>query len=184
MSTNSSVTTQRQDLGRHRVAQPLVGDVQWRVLESLEGDEGLHPVECRVPRQAIAPVLAVHSRQAAHTGSRLVDRQRPGGVARIGAARDDVLHDHQEVGALLVDERGVDRRMIKRQCDARGEQPRFVVQAAGQRDEFGVSRGRRPWRTPSRARSPPSTSAPAGHAGWCRRRVARPARSSTTAPGW
>ena len=28
--------------------------------------------------------------------------------------------------------------MIERQVDARGEQSRFVVQAAGQRDELGV----------------------------------------------
>ena len=40
--------------------------------------------------------------------------------------------------ALLVDERRVDRRMVKRQSDSRREQPRLVEQPAGERDELGV----------------------------------------------
>ena len=53
-------------------------------------------------------------------------------------ARDDVLHDHQEVAAILVDDRGVDRWMVKRQNDSRAEQPWLVIQPAGQGDEVGV----------------------------------------------
>ena len=138
MSTNNCCPAERQDLGSHCVAQPFVGDVQRRVLHSLEGDERLDPAERRVARQSVTPVGAVQSGKPAHPAGHLVDRHRPGGVARVGAARDDVLHDHQEVGALLVDECRVDRRMVKRQSDSRGEQPGFVVQAAGERDEFGV----------------------------------------------
>ena len=110
---------QRQDLGGNGVAQPLVRDVQRGVLHSLEGDERLDPAERRVARQPVAPIRAVQSGEPAHPVGHLVDGHRPGGVARVGAARDDVLHDHQEVGALLVDERRIDRRMIKRQRDSR-----------------------------------------------------------------
>ena len=135
---NSCSPVSRQDLGGDGVAQPLAGDVQRRVLHSLEGDERLDPAERRVAGQPVTPVCAVQSGESAYPVGHLLDGHRPGGVARVGAARDDVLHDHQEVGALLVDERRVDRRMVKRQNDSRREQPRLVEQAAGQRDEFGM----------------------------------------------
>ena len=133
--------------------------------------------------EAVAPVLAVHPGQPAHTVGHLVDRHRPGRVAGVGAARDDVLHDHQEVAALLVDDRGVDRWMVKRQNDSRAEQPRLVIQPAGQCDEVGVLGidRLREHRCGPVARG--VCQLPAGHAGWCRRRAARPRHRSTVAPG-
>ena len=74
----------------------------------------------------------------AHTVGHLVDRHRPGRVAWVGAACHDVLHDHHEVAAVLIDDRGVDRWMIKRQNDSRAEQPWLVIEPAGQGDEVGV----------------------------------------------
>jgi hypothetical protein len=68
----------------------------------------------------------------------LVNRHRPCRVARVGATRGDVLHDQKEVTAIFIDDRGVDRRMIKRQNDSRTEQPWLVIQPAGQGDEVGV----------------------------------------------
>ena len=102
-----------------------------------ERHEGLHPIERRVALDAL-PVSAVHPRQPAHPTCHLIDRHRPGRVARVGPAGDDVLHDHQEVTAILIDDRRVDRWMVEWQNDSRGEQPGLVIEPAGQGDEVGV----------------------------------------------
>jgi hypothetical protein len=84
----------------------------------------------------MAPKLAVQFCQAANAAGCLIDRQRSRRIAGIGTSCDDVFHDHQEVGSFLIDDRGVDGRMVKGQNDSRGEQPRLVKQATGEGDKF------------------------------------------------
>ena len=118
------------------------------------GADGVQRVE------SFTPEPAVHPREPAHPVGDLIDRHRPGGVPWIGAPGDNVLHHHQEVGAVLVDQRRVDGRVIEGQFDTGGEQSRLVVQTAGERDEY-VSAKRARLLVPSSrsATATPSTTA-------------------------